>query len=116
MNVLVVEDDALIALDIEQTLLAMGGIAVTVAHRLDDALAILDGRDYDLSILDVDLGAQTSLSIAERLRVEGRPFLFLTGYRSERLRDLGLSEDRLLEKPFTEDALMAQVARLLRRA
>lgn len=116
VHVLVVEDDALIALDVEQMLLAMGDIAVTVAHRLDEALGKLDQRSYDLAILDVDLGAHSSLSIAERLRTEDRPFLFLTGYRSEGLRDFGISEDQLLEKPFTEQALMSRVARLLRRA
>lgn len=112
-RVLVLEDDALIALDIEQALLDMGDVDVSVAHRLDAGIALLETQDFDLAILDVDLGPDNSIALAERLARDGKPYLFLTGYRSSRV--AALAADRLLEKPFATDDLAAMAARLLGR-
>ena len=112
-RILVLEDDALIALDIEQALLEMGDVDVSVAHRLEAGVALLDAHHFDLAILDVDLGPDNSIALAERLARDGKPYLFLTGYRSSRV--AALAADRLLEKPFATDDLAAMAARLLGR-
>lgn len=112
-RILVLEDDALIALDIEQALIEMGGVDVAVAHRLETGIELLDKQSFDLAILDVDLGPDNSIALAERLTRDGKPYLFLTGYQSARVHEL--AADRLLEKPFATEDLAAMAARLLGR-
>lgn len=112
-RILVLEDDALIALDIEQALMGMGDVDVSVAHRLEAGIALLDAHSFDLAILDVDLGKDNSIALAERLARDGKPYLFLTGYRSSRAHEI--AADRLLEKPFATEDLAAMAARLLGR-
>lgn len=119
LHVLVVEDDALIALDIEQMLVELGPVRVTLAHDLTMGLEALDAGCPDLAILDLDLGANDSLPIAARLATLGKPYLFLTGYQAAemgRLRDAHApahSDADVLEKPFSIDVLAQMVRRHL---
>jgi DNA-binding response OmpR family regulator len=110
----VVDDDALIALDVEQALMEIGGLSIAIAHRLEDATAFVDGEPFDLVVLDLALGAESGLPLARRLNEEGRPFLVLSGYRAPGLKEL--PPGRVIEKPFAIDALVAAAARLLGRA
>ncbi len=111
-HVLVVEDDALIALDIEQMLVELGPVRVTLAHDLAMGLDALEAHCPDLAILDIDLGASNSLPIAARLASLGKPYLFLTGHQASGARHLGCD---VLEKPVSSEALAQIVRRLLRR-
>jgi CheY-like chemotaxis protein len=110
-RVLVVEDDALIALDVEQMLLDIGGLVVTVAHDEASALACLERENPDLGVLDVELGGHDSVAIARRLQATGKPFVFLTGYQSSS--KALLRGAPVLEKPFSDEALADVVRRLL---
>ncbi|MDB5569264.1 MAG: two-component response regulator [Hyphomicrobiales bacterium] len=112
-HVLVVEDDALIALDIEQMLLDLGDLIVTVVHDVASALAVLERERPDVGVLDVELGGQDSAPIAERLAAAGKPFVFLTGYQSSHM--ARLRGALVLEKPFSAEALGAIVRKLLNR-
>ena len=76
---LVVEDEFLIALDIE-SILEGGGAQVKTANRVDQALGLIksDGP-FDAAVLDLKLERETSVTIAERLQANNVPFVFLTG-------------------------------------
>lgn len=118
-HVLVVEDDALIALDIEQMLVELGSVRVTVAHDLEMGLDALEAACPDLAILDLDLGSCDSLPIAARMASLGKPYLFLTGYQASEMGRLRGAQAHahgdadVLEKPFSIDALAQMVRRLL---
>lgn len=116
-HVLVVEDDVLIALDIEQMLVDMG-VRVTLAHDLAGGLRSLESGAPDIVILDLDLGAHDSLPLARTLANAGKPFLFLTGYQSEHMAKLrgDKCSAPVLEKPFSTEALAAAVRRMLKIA
>ena len=115
-HILVVEDDTLIALDIEQMLTDLGAVRVTVAHDLSMALRSLEAGWPDMAILDLHLGAHDSLPLARLLAAAGKPFLFLTGYHEQhmaKLRDHDCAA-HVMEKPFSIEALAKVVLRMLK--
>ncbi len=80
LAILVVEDEALIALEIEAELLREGAEVVGPCATLRDCLSTIDNRQIDAAILDVDLNGEAVFPAAERLRDQGIPFVFHTGY------------------------------------
>ena len=110
LSVLVVEDQALIAMDTEDTLRNLGAGDVRLAPSVQDAMRLLDSFLPDVAILDFSLGGETSAEIADRLTAQGVPFLFATGYGDgvvmpERFRHLPL-----LRKPVNGSHLAARIA------
>jgi DNA-binding response OmpR family regulator len=110
---LVVDDELLIALDIQQELEAAGAGEVVCVGTLTEAFEALHGSDFDLVVLDLKLGPnQTSLSIAHELTERRIPFVFLTGARSDGAEITAFSVP-VVEKPFLPPALMAAVRKAL---
>jgi DNA-binding response OmpR family regulator len=110
-RIFVIEDDAIVLMLIEDMLTELGHTVVGKAHRLEVALAAIKEVDFDLAILDVDLGGKSSHAIAALLRSLGRPFIVSTGYSEE-----SLSGDYLgapvIEKPFVIQAVEEAVRRV----
>ena len=80
LSVLVVEDHALIALDLEAMLLDLGAGQVTIATTVNQALHLVATRTFDAAILDVRLGENTSFDVAVALRDKRIPYAIATGY------------------------------------
>lgn len=80
LRVLVVEDEVLIALDCEAMLVALGVAEVRRVRSVADGLSLLDAEGFDAAILDVRLGSEDSMPLADRLAELGIPFGFLTGF------------------------------------
>jgi DNA-binding response OmpR family regulator len=112
---LVVEDEHLIALDIQQELEAAGAAEVVCATTLEEAAAALRGPRFDLGLLDLRLGSdETSLPVARMLEDAGTPFLFLTAAPGDTA-GIAVFGRPILEKPFLPHALMAAVQKALTR-
>jgi CheY-like chemotaxis protein len=79
-DVLIVEDDPLIAIDFEDTLLGLGIPAVRIAGTVAAALNMITSRAPDFALLDVGLIGEQSFAVAERLESLKIPFAFVTGY------------------------------------
>src|SRR5260370_36603711 len=79
-DVLIVEDDPIIALDFEDTILGFGVKTVRTAGSVARALDLIADRAPDFALLDVGLGREKSFAIAERLDALGIPIAFVTGY------------------------------------
>jgi DNA-binding response OmpR family regulator len=110
-RILIVDDEALIAMMVEDWLSDMGHTAVGPAHDLDSALALVEA-DLSAAILDLTLGAQVSYPVAGRLRELGVPFAFATGHG----RDFLTPEFRdapQLPKPFEFETFRSLVEGLL---
>ncbi len=106
-DVLVVEDDPLIALDFEDTILGLGVKSVRIAASVAAALAMITDRVPEFALLDVGLVRETSFAIAERLEALKVPFAFVTGYAADAgLPDIFSHRPRL-PKPFSIEALGA---------
>ncbi len=105
MRVLVVEDSFLIASSLRQILTELGCRVVGPVATVAQAMRLIEERGCDAAILDVNLGAETSLPIAETLEARSTPFFFVTGYSSPALSGLEFKSQRRLRKPLTETTL-----------
>lgn len=112
-RVIVVEDEYLVALDVETVLLAAGIGSVVIATTLAQATAaIAEGRP-DCILLDVSLSDGTSYDLARHLRANSIPFGFVSGYSNTRDFPPDMVDVPLLGKPFGEKELLDFVADLL---
>jgi CheY-like chemotaxis protein len=110
-DVLVVEDDAIIALDFEDTILGFGVKTVRSAASVAKALEMIADRAPDFALLDVGLIHEKSFAIAERLDALKIPFVFVTGYGAAGTFPAAFAGKPALPKPYSTEALKA----LLRR-
>lgn len=111
-RVLVVEDEALVAMSIERMLADAGAEVVGPGYSLDEALRLARASAIDAAILDVNLRGERSYPVAELLRSAAVPFIFATGYGSA-LPAAGIAEP-VVHKPFQERTLLsALVAAIL---
>ena len=111
-KVLVVEDDALIAMLIADVLTERGA---TVEGPVGDASAALRAADEsscDLALLDVHLGRGSSAEVAARLRARGVPVAFVTGYGRGGLPG-AFRDAPVVAKPFRDADLVRVVETVL---
>jgi CheY-like chemotaxis protein len=109
-DVLVVEDDPIIALDFEDRILGFGVKTVRTAGNVARALELIAARAPDFALLDVGLVREKSYAIAERLAALDIPFAFVTGYGADRVPPAFADRPRL-PKPCPTDALQAALRR-----
>ncbi|TKW77288.1 MAG: response regulator [Bradyrhizobium icense] len=114
-DVLIVEDDAIIALDFEDTLLGFGVKTVRTAGNVARAMQLIDDRAPDFALLDVGLAGSKSFAVAERLHAMQIPFVFITGYSGEIGIPRVLKGTPTLPKPCTSDLLLAALRQRARR-
>jgi CheY-like chemotaxis protein len=106
-DVLIVEDDPIIALDFEDTILSFGVKAVRTAGNVARALDLIADRAPDFALLDVSLSREKSFAIAERLEKLKIPFIFITGYGTDVRLPAAFADRPRLTKPYSTDALKA---------
>lgn len=111
MNVLLVEDSIIIALDCAETLRSLGARNVTIAATVDEALAAIEAEDFDFALLDFNLGTETSAGIAEALESLSIRFAFATGYDGK-LQDRGPANAPVIGKPYGRKQLAPLLGRL----
>ena len=109
IKVLVVEDEAGIALLIESMLDEIGCEVVACVARLAIGLEIARSAALDLAVLDINLAGEAVFPLANQLAERGIPFIFCTGYGSSTLPS-DLRDRPVLTKPFTLDRLERAVA------
>jgi CheY-like chemotaxis protein len=110
-DVLIVEDDPIIALDFEDTILGFGSKRVRTAASVAVALRMIEERTPDFALLDVSLISENSLAVAERLEALKIPFVFVTGYASDVSLPAAFANRPRLPKPFSTEALEAVLKR-----
>ena len=66
-DVLIVEDDPIIAIDFEDTVLGLGAKTVRTAASVAQALAFIDEQPPDFVLLDIMLIREKTFAVAERL-------------------------------------------------
>jgi DNA-binding NtrC family response regulator len=106
-DVLIVEDDPIIALDFEDTILGFGVTTVRIAANVAKALELIDQRAPQFALLDVSLIREKSFAVAERLEALKIPFAFVTGYGADAMLPSTLATKPRLPKPCSTDALLA---------
>jgi CheY-like chemotaxis protein len=111
-RVLLVEDEAIIAILMEDLLDELGCEVVATAAELDSAIAAARSGQFDLAFLDVNLRGVPVYPVAEVLRARAIPFAFVTGYGSTGV-DAANVQAPILQKPFQARDL-AEILRRLR--
>jgi CheY-like chemotaxis protein len=104
-DVLIVEDDPIIALGFEDTILSFGVKTVRTASSVAKALELINSRAPDFALLDVGLVREKSFAIAERLEALEIPFGFVTGYGADVGLPTAFANRPRLPKPCSTDAL-----------
>lgn len=114
-TVLLVENEPLIALDLEGMLLSAGAASVHHVMSTQDALDWLRNNRPDLSILDVFVQDGASTPVAEHLRAQGVPFVVHSGHtRQGSEYGASFADAVWLSKPCTEHDLSAAIQQALR--
>ena len=112
----VLDDEFLIALDIQQILERAGAAYVASVASAAEAIELL-GREpkFDLAVLDVKLDdtGRNSLDVAALLQMQGTPFVFLTGMRADDVHARIFPTAPVIEKPYDAMALLRAVQHAL---
>ena len=114
-KILVVEDEAVVGLELAQALSEFGCAVVGPAPFVTDALGLLRRTRPDAALLDVHLGDGRVTPAAEALAGAGVPFALVTGYDEIALDEPVLRDAPRLAKPFGLYELEAILLRLLDR-
>jgi CheY-like chemotaxis protein len=99
LSVFLVEDEAIIRMMIAGMVEELGHEVVAEAGHVSEALTLAKSSDFDIAILDINLGGDSIEPVAEVLDHRGLPFVFASGYAATGLP--GRFRDRaVLRKPF----------------
>jgi CheY-like chemotaxis protein len=104
LSVLVVEDEAIISFLLEDMLEELGAAHIRHASNVQTALRMLDEKQPDLAVLDVNLGGERVYPVAERLDANGIVFIFTTGYGRDGI-DPRWHAKHVVQKPFNIDMI-----------
>lgn len=107
-RILVVEDEALIAVMVEDMLVEMGCIVVGPAATIEQALALARSEQLDGAVLDVNVRGERIDPVADALSARGVSMLFATGYGEVKLASGAAAT--VIDKPYTQDKLARGLA------
>jgi len=114
-RILVAEDSALVAMDIELMLQEMGCQVVGPVAHLDDAVRLAGAEDLDGAIVDVELQGGSAFAVADLLQERGIPFVFATGFTENRFFAAPYDSAPRLQKPYDLDRVREAVASFAER-
>ena len=103
-TVLLVEDEPLVAMLVEDMLATLNVKIIGPAARLDEAIALAQRETFDVAVLDVKLGGQTSGSVASVLQGRNIPYILATGFDTPSLPDFD-ADAPVLNKPYVQEDL-----------
>jgi FixJ family two-component response regulator len=109
--VLVVEDEFLLAMELEALLEQRGCRVLGPVATIDRALAVLDHHRPAAAVLDVNLKGKRATPIAAVLQDRGVPFVLVTGYSDVQLNEPELKGQPRLEKPLNRQKLLRTLER-----
>ena len=114
-RVLVLEDNLIIAMEVEEILRLVGVEVVEIASNLEQAVNAIHTEQYDFALLDVNLGESMSFGFARLLMERGVTFGFVSGYSDTNDFPPELRHAPLLVKPFDEAAMRNFIGMLSQR-
>ena len=109
LRVLIVEDEFLLAMELETLVEGGGCTTVGPASSVRQALALINGEHPDIALLDVNLKGERATPVAAALQERGVPYVLITGYSDAQLSEPELRAAPRLEKPVSRRALARAV-------
>jgi CheY-like chemotaxis protein len=113
--ILIVEDEAMVAMILEDLLQELGCQFTEIASRVETALISIMARPFNIAILDVNLKGETSYPVADMLELRKVPFLFATGYGTAVIPEK-YRQRTVLQKPFRKQELEKALLMALQQA
>ena len=110
-KVLVVEDETLVAMLVEDTLLDAGATVLGPVATVAEALALLKAERPGYAVRDLNLAGETSEPVADLLKQMGVPFVVASGYGAAGLPPRH-QDVPVLAKPYAPEDLTAALVRL----
>ena len=111
-RILIVDDEPLLLMDLEDTLVNAGCVVIGPASTLPQAKVLIGEAEFDIALLDVNLGGQRVDELAAALTQKNIPFAFVTGYGREGLPQ-SFRHAPLIGKPFSQQQLLKVVRQLV---
>jgi CheY-like chemotaxis protein len=102
--VLLVEDESMVAMMVEETLVELGFCVIGPYGTLAEAMRAASNAHLDAAILDINLGGQLVYPVADLLSSKGVPVVFVTGYGMESV-ESRYTDVPLLQKPLDKRTL-----------
>jgi len=110
-KILIVEDEAMIAFDLEDVVMSRGAKAA-VCLDLETALKKVEADDFDVAILDYNLGGRTVLPVADTLQAKGVPIVFNTAMADLENLSARYNGAMVCRKPANEAELVGLLVKL----
>ena len=104
-RILIVEDEPMLALTLEETLVDAGFEIAGVAGTLDKALALIESAGCDAAIVDANLNGISATPVAAALTARGLPFIVMSGYSPGQQPEV-LRATPLIQKPCRAERLI----------
>ena len=113
LRVLIVEDEALVGLQVEQVLRDAGCLPIGPAATILEAIDYVLTGEVDAALLDVNLAGGRSYAVADMLAAKGVPFAFCTGYSGPTDLPERFADSRVLTKPLRAEQILESLPSLL---
>ncbi len=114
-QVLLLEDNLIVALEAEDLLRALGAASVIAVSSTAGAIDLCNSNSFNFAVLDINLGFENSLQFADRLRREKVPFVFASGYGDHQIAGESRISELVVAKPYDRDSLNSAIALTLLR-
>jgi AmiR/NasT family two-component response regulator len=111
-RILLIEDEALVAMEIEADLIAAGCEVIGPAGNIAAAHRFIAESQIDAALVDANLAGRPVDELAVALTKKGVPFAFATGYGRDGL-PREFQDTAVLTKPFSREQMLAVVQKLL---
>jgi two-component SAPR family response regulator len=108
-KIMVVEDEALVALALRDSLDELGFSVIGPFSRISEAMIALRNNHVDAAVLDVNLGGELIYPLADVLTADHVPFVFITGYGADEI-ERRYASIPILQKPIEPGALKSVFA------
>lgn len=112
-SILVVEDDFLIALDLQDALEQAGHLVVGPARKVSEALEMLKTATPDAAVLDANLFGERVTPVARLLKIMGIPFVLASADNAFVQSDAILAAVENIGKPTNQRRLLKSLQALL---
>jgi two-component SAPR family response regulator len=114
-RVLIVEDNYVVANALRYMIDGYEGSVTAIVPSVERALEVLAANPVDIAVLDINLHGASVVPLADHLRAQGVPFVFLTGYGDAALLPEHLRGQPRFDKPVQGERLVAAILELAGR-
>jgi CheY-like chemotaxis protein len=115
-RILIVEDEPILAMDLESRLKGEGCAVIGLVSREAQALKLLERDRPDAVVLDLNLNGKLPTDLVDALVARQVPFVIVTGYSKRQFDSPGLQGAPRLDKPIKTEELMRALSDLVRAA